>query len=136
MGFLPAPYMALYAASKHAIEALSESMDHETRGFGVRVRVVEPGFTRTNIDTAAMRAAKPLPEYSAQRERVIASIGDQIARAGEPAAVAQAVEKAIRARGFVRLPVGGQAALLSRLRRWMPASLIDRSLRQNFSLDV
>jgi len=29
LGFLPAPYMALYAATKHAIEGYSESLDHE-----------------------------------------------------------------------------------------------------------
>jgi NAD(P)-dependent dehydrogenase (short-subunit alcohol dehydrogenase family) len=29
VGFLPAPYMAVYAASKHAIEGYSESLDHE-----------------------------------------------------------------------------------------------------------
>src|SRR6476660_1719975 len=31
LGFLPAPFMALYAASKHAIEGYSESLDHEVR---------------------------------------------------------------------------------------------------------
>src|SRR5918995_2939272 len=31
LGFLPAPYMALYAATKHAIEGYSESLDHELR---------------------------------------------------------------------------------------------------------
>ena len=37
LGFFPAPYGALYAASKHAVEGYSESLDHETREFGVRV---------------------------------------------------------------------------------------------------
>ncbi|MGH9455498.1 MAG: SDR family NAD(P)-dependent oxidoreductase, partial [Terriglobia bacterium] len=31
LGFLPAPYMGIYAASKHAIEGYSESLDHEVR---------------------------------------------------------------------------------------------------------
>src|SRR6266511_5084552 len=35
LGFLPAPYMAVYAASKHAIEGYSESLDHEVREHGV-----------------------------------------------------------------------------------------------------
>ncbi|MEX5539001.1 SDR family NAD(P)-dependent oxidoreductase, partial [Pseudomonas syringae] len=34
LGFLPSPYMGLYAASKHAVEGLSESLDHELRQFG------------------------------------------------------------------------------------------------------
>src|ERR1700758_4055538 len=42
LGFLPAPSPALSPATKHAGEGYSESLDHETRGFGVRVSVVEP----------------------------------------------------------------------------------------------
>ncbi|MGW5666314.1 SDR family NAD(P)-dependent oxidoreductase, partial [Streptomyces sp. NPDC003758] len=42
LGFVPAPYMAAYAASKHAVEGYSESMDHEVRQHGVRVLLVEP----------------------------------------------------------------------------------------------
>jgi NAD(P)-dependent dehydrogenase (short-subunit alcohol dehydrogenase family) len=45
LGFLPAPFMGLYASSKHAIEGLSESLDHEVRGLGIRVTLVEPSFT-------------------------------------------------------------------------------------------
>ena len=36
LGFLPMPYMALYAATKHAIEGYSESLDHELRTMGIR----------------------------------------------------------------------------------------------------
>ncbi|MGH6893228.1 MAG: SDR family NAD(P)-dependent oxidoreductase, partial [Dongiaceae bacterium] len=31
LGFLPMPYAALYAATKHAVEGYSESLDHELR---------------------------------------------------------------------------------------------------------
>src|SRR5207248_10934947 len=31
LGFLPAPYGAVYAATKHAIEGYSESLDHEVQ---------------------------------------------------------------------------------------------------------
>jgi NAD(P)-dependent dehydrogenase (short-subunit alcohol dehydrogenase family) len=48
VGFLPAPYTGIYAASKHALEGYSESLDHEVRQFGIRVSVIEPGFTRTH----------------------------------------------------------------------------------------
>ena len=135
VGFLPSPYMAVYAASKHAIEGLSESMDHEVRGFGVRVVLVEPGFTRTNIDAASPRAENPLDAYAVQRERVVNNINHQIADAPDPTAAAATIERAINASRFTRLPVGGQAALLSRLRRWMPPGMVDRSLRRTFSLD-
>lgn len=50
LGFLPAPYMGLYAAAKHAVEGMSETLDHEVRQFGIRVSLVEPGFTKSNLD--------------------------------------------------------------------------------------
>ena len=49
LGFLPAPYMGLYSASKHAVEGLTESLDHEVRQFGIRATLVEPSFTRTSL---------------------------------------------------------------------------------------
>jgi short-subunit dehydrogenase len=42
LGLIPAPYAALYAATKHAIEGYSESLDHELRTMGIRVVLVEP----------------------------------------------------------------------------------------------
>jgi NAD(P)-dependent dehydrogenase (short-subunit alcohol dehydrogenase family) len=56
LGFLPAPYMGLYSASKHAIEGMSETLDHEVRNFGVRVVLVEPSYTKTNLDLNAPQA--------------------------------------------------------------------------------
>ena len=40
LGIAPMPYMAIYAASKHALEGYSESLDHELRTRGVRVVVI------------------------------------------------------------------------------------------------
>src|SRR5207248_9420552 len=50
-GFLPAPFMGFYAASKHALEGLAESLDHEVRTLGIRAALVEPGFMRTSLET-------------------------------------------------------------------------------------
>jgi NAD(P)-dependent dehydrogenase (short-subunit alcohol dehydrogenase family) len=136
VGFLPAPYMGTYSATKHALEGLSESLDHEVRGFGIRVILVHPPFIRTNIGSASAKAEQPLDAYAEQRDRVIASISHQIAVSPEPVAVARVIERALRSTKFARLPVGRQAALLSRLRRWMPASMVDGSLRKNFRLDA
>src|SRR5689334_19214324 len=51
LGFIPAPYMAVYAASKHAVEGYSESLDH-----GVRVLLVQPAVTDTPFDTNLVQA--------------------------------------------------------------------------------
>jgi len=70
LGFLPAPYGALYSASKHAVEGYSESLDHETREFGVRVTVVEPGYTNTSFEASATDADSPIESYAPVREHV------------------------------------------------------------------
>src|SRR5437867_12931452 len=51
LGLLPMPYGALYAATKHAVEGYSESLDHELRTRGIRVAVIEPAYTKTQFDT-------------------------------------------------------------------------------------
>src|SRR5437879_4295945 len=45
LGFLPAPFMGIYGATKHAIEGYAETLDHEVREFGIRSILVEPSFT-------------------------------------------------------------------------------------------
>src|SRR5205823_9305188 len=76
LGLVPAPYMASYAATKHAIEGYSESVDHELRQHGVRVLLIEPAYTRTGFDANALQPDAPLPIYAEQRQafdRVMAS---------------------------------------------------------------
>ena len=70
VGLIPVPFMALYASSKHALEGYSESVDHELREHGVRVLLVEPGFTNTGFDASLAAADQPLPLYARRREIV------------------------------------------------------------------
>jgi NAD(P)-dependent dehydrogenase (short-subunit alcohol dehydrogenase family) len=63
LGFLPRPYNALYAATKHAIEGYSESLDHELRTRGIRVLVIEPGYIKTQFDANLLEADSKLDEY-------------------------------------------------------------------------
>jgi len=58
------PYAGLYAASKHAIEGLSESMHFELAHHGIQVVVIEPGQFETELTAnssmvAAMRPGSP-----------------------------------------------------------------------------
>ena len=63
LGFLPVPYGALYAATKHAIEGYSESLDHELRTRGIRVSVIEPANTKTQFDANFLEPDSRLDEY-------------------------------------------------------------------------
>ena len=70
LGFLPAPFMGLYASTKHALEGLSESLDHEVRGFGIRVVLVEPGFTKTQFGANAIHARQTIAAYAGTSRQV------------------------------------------------------------------
>lgn len=48
-GFLARPGLSLYAASKHALEAIAESMSYEIAPFNIRMLLVEPGLFHTNM---------------------------------------------------------------------------------------
>ncbi|MDD5215594.1 MAG: oxidoreductase [Methylococcales bacterium] len=134
LGFLPAPYAGIYAASKHAVEGLSESLDHEVRQFGIRVVLVEPGFTKTNIDNNAPQATSLISAYDDERGRVSQAVQKNLSKAPEPDDVANTIVEAALGKWKMRRPPKGQAALLSKLRRFMPASLVDSSLRKDFGL--
>ena len=48
-GVVGSPFGGAYSASKHALEGLSEALQFETSGFGIRVRLVEPGSFDTGF---------------------------------------------------------------------------------------
>jgi NAD(P)-dependent dehydrogenase (short-subunit alcohol dehydrogenase family) len=131
LGFVPAPYMASYAAAKHAIEGYSESVDHEVREHGVRVLLVEPAYTKTGFDANAMQADMPLPAYAQQRR----IFGDVLAEAmkdgDDPAIVAKViVAAATDSRPKLRYTAGPVAGRVSTLRRIVPARAFDRQIRK------
>jgi NAD(P)-dependent dehydrogenase (short-subunit alcohol dehydrogenase family) len=131
LGFLPAPYGALYAASKHAVEGYSESVDHETREFGVRVSVVEPGYTNTSFEANGADADSPLDSYASIREHVKQVLTEALRAGDDPAVVARVVLKAATSRTpKLRYPAGPLARRLSLLRKLAPAGLLDKGIRK------
>ena len=134
LGFLPAPYMGLYSASKHAIEGMSETLDHEVRNFGVRVVLVEPSYTKTNLDLNAPQAANRISAYDGDRDLVSKAIVRSVQKAPGPDSVAAAIVDAAFGNWRMRRTPKGEASLLSKLRRFMPAGPVDGSLRKTFGL--
>lgn len=136
VGFLPAPYMGIYAASKHALEGYSESLDHEVRQFWIRVCLVEPGFTRTNLDQNGQLAGQHFAAYAKDRESAREAVRASIARGASPARVASVVWEALKSRSpRLRYPAGREAKVLSLLKKLAPAQLLDRGIRKQFGLE-
>ena len=134
LGFLPAPYMGLYSAAKHAVEGMSETLDHEVRQFGVRVSLVEPGFTKSNLDTNSPQAANKISAYDTERDSVSRGVAKNVGTAPEPDGVANTIVNASLGAWRMRHTPKGQASLLSKLRRFMPAGPVDQSIRKSFGL--
>jgi NAD(P)-dependent dehydrogenase (short-subunit alcohol dehydrogenase family) len=137
LGFLPAPFMGFYAASKHALEGYAESLDHEVRSLGIRAVLLEPGFMKTRLDKNSTVATGHIDDYGAARARVGASINASVAAGENPSIVAAAIAGAIEApRPHLRYLVGKGAGALARLRTFLPESVFDRGFRKRFHLEA
>jgi NAD(P)-dependent dehydrogenase (short-subunit alcohol dehydrogenase family) len=137
LGFLPMPYGALYAATKHAVEGYSESLDHELRTRGVRVSVIEPAYTKTQFDANFLAPDSKLDEYREVRALLGKVLKEVMATADEPTVVADVVlEAAIADHPKLRYAAGGLANRLRLLRRFAPAGLVDAGIRKDLRLDA
>ena len=137
LGFLPMPYGALYAATKHAVEGYSESLDHELRTRGIRVSVVEPAYTKTHFDANFLEPDSKLSEYRDVRTTVGNRLEQIMATADEPSVVSEVVlQAASAAHPKLRYTAGTRARRLRLLRTLAPAGLVDAGIRKDLRLDT
>jgi NAD(P)-dependent dehydrogenase (short-subunit alcohol dehydrogenase family) len=141
-GRLTLPGGAFYHATKYAVEAISDALRFEVKGFGIDVIVIEPGPIKTCFGDTAVAgihrgagSASPYANFNdvlAKRIRE-AYEGPMAVMASPPEAVARVIEKAITAsRPRTRYPVTFAARFLMRLRRWLPDRAFDAFLRTQF----
>jgi NAD(P)-dependent dehydrogenase (short-subunit alcohol dehydrogenase family) len=135
-GRIGAPLMGCYAAAKHGLEGLSDSLRLEMGPAGIHVCVVEPGFISTAMrgklehDTAIQ--LERLPEdgrdaYGRQLTAMATTVSREAANGSAPQVVARAVAHALTSRRpRVRYPVGTGARRLLILRRVLPDRWMDR----------
>jgi NAD(P)-dependent dehydrogenase (short-subunit alcohol dehydrogenase family) len=137
LGIIPAPYSALYASTKHAIEGYSESLDHELRTFGIRVVLVEPAYTRTSFEENLAKPDQLLKIYDSARAGMNAILRKAIETGDAPEIVAGTVLKAAtESIPRRRYAAGKLARRVSILRRFVPVSAFDKSLRKQNGLPV
>jgi NAD(P)-dependent dehydrogenase (short-subunit alcohol dehydrogenase family) len=130
------PFLGPYAASKHALEAIADSLRVELRPWSIAVSIVEPASIRTGIwEKGAARAAELQDAMPAAKRELYAVAVERFRRValsrgpgGDPDEVAAVVEHALTAsRPKPRYLVGRDA----RLRAWierLPTGLRDRVL--------
>jgi hypothetical protein len=100
------------------------------------VSVVEPGFTRTNLDQNGRLASQHLEAYATELDRARGADRASIAQGENPAKVAAVVSEALKSRSPQRrYPVGREAKFLSVLKKLAPAHLLDKGIRKQFGLE-
>jgi NAD(P)-dependent dehydrogenase (short-subunit alcohol dehydrogenase family) len=129
------PFLGAYAASKHALEAVTDALRIELRPFGIEVAIVEPGSIATPIwrkgAETFQRLLPGLPDEATalygDRMRAFRAAAEAAGRRGEPAEnVAKVVEHALTAkRPHTRYLVGRDARRRARLEH-LPVRLRDR----------
>lgn len=107
-GRVSGPLMALYCASKFAVEGLSEGLAAEVASFGIRVTVVEPGAFATHFGTSAVMPEQAMAEYEPLRagmHKLLAQLPQ-----GNPADLASALLELSDASDPPRQFIGGADA--------------------------
>jgi NAD(P)-dependent dehydrogenase (short-subunit alcohol dehydrogenase family) len=134
-GFLPMPYQAAYAASKHALAGWTETLDLEVRRFGIRAILIQPGFIRTDIDRNSTTGALLKDIYGDERSRVIEKLRVSAESGDDPVMVADAVlQAATKREPTIKVLVGRGARQVRALRTLLPRTVFELGLRRQFEL--
>jgi NAD(P)-dependent dehydrogenase (short-subunit alcohol dehydrogenase family) len=137
-GRVAPPFYGPYTASKHALEAASDSLRGELAPWGIHVALVEPGAIDTPIwekglgeAHEAINALSPAARerYGEVMQTVLQDVEGQGTRGIPTEAVSEAVVHALTAkRPRIRYVVGRDAIIATTARRFLPDRLMDRLL--------
>jgi NADP-dependent 3-hydroxy acid dehydrogenase YdfG len=152
-GRLTFPGAGLYHATKYSLEAISDALRFEVRGFGVDVVLIEPGLITTEFAATAVAKAGeagnagkaddagetavdgPYAEFDAKVAALTTGVYEGPMRhlGGGPEVVAKAIEKAIsRRRAPSRVPVTASARLSILQRKLLPDRAWDAAMRTQY----
>jgi NADP-dependent 3-hydroxy acid dehydrogenase YdfG len=141
-GRLTFPGAGLYHATKYSLEAISDALRFEVKGFGIDVVLIEPGLIVTEFAATAVAKAGeattadgPYAEFDAAVSALTTGVYESPMRhlGGGPDVVAKAIEKAIsRRRARSRVPVTASARLSILQRRLTPDRVWDAAMRAQF----
>ncbi len=136
-GRIGLPLAGPYAASKFALEGISDSLRREVGHMGVDVVVIEPGGVKTPIWEKGTATADAIlegapPEYERLYGKLEEGLREEVERIStrtgvEPSAVAEAIGRALKAdKPKTRYLVGRDAKLRGALAKRLPDRAFDR----------
>jgi NADP-dependent 3-hydroxy acid dehydrogenase YdfG len=140
-GRLTFPGGGFYHATKYSLEAISDALRFEVRGFGIDVVLIEPGLITTEFAATAVSKAGdgatdgPYAEFNTKVSALTTGVYEGPMRhlGGGPDVVAKAIDKAIsRRRTPSRVPVTASARLSILQRKLTPDRVWDAAMRSQF----
>lgn len=139
-GKVGGPLLGAYCASKHAIEAMADSVRRETQGQDVRIVLIEPGVVRTNMVEQSVKGAqagiKALPEgrkqlYGKLYENYAKLVERESAGGVSVEEAADVIERAAFAKNpATRYTIGKDAKAVIALARLLPDRALDAVFRK------
>ena len=137
------PGGGFYHGTKYAVDAISDALRFEVKGFGIDVIIIQPGLIKTEFGNAAAGSLSDAEGESGPYGSFNAAVGEATKGAyesgpmgklgGGPEAVAKVIEKAITAgRPKTRYRVTPSAHLLIRQRALMTDRMWDAMMRSQF----
>ena len=131
-GRVTGPLGGFYASTKYALEAISEALHLEAGHFGIRVRVVEPGFFDTGFQGKEPRFALDRPPYD-ELDRVWQGAFEKLQGGPEalgPEPVAAVIADALESdEPKLRWPVGADADMVLAARTTMDDETFEATMR-------
>jgi short-subunit dehydrogenase len=126
------PFYSIYNSSKFAVEGFSEALHFELRPFGIKVRIIEPGFIRTDFYDRSMVEIqnKIKNDYSEMYEKSLKKAEAMSQGASHPIVIAKLIYNAARSRSDkLRYHAGKNAGLVLFLRKILPDRLFFTLIR-------
>lgn len=135
-GRLSIPFQSHYSSSKFALEAYAQALRCESRRFGIRVSLIEPGDTKTGFTSARMMTVPEQSPYSeACRVSVAKMANDEKNGKSPESAAVIALRMSAMKNPPVRKAVGAEYKFFLFLQRFLPDRLINRILDGMYNLN-
>lgn len=134
------PLGSWYHATKFAVEGLSDSLRLETKKFGIKVVVIEPGSIATEwsgISAETLDAASSGGAYTSLAETVSAFFRSTTRKKSDPSVVADVIATAVTsARPKTRYAVGQNATRILIARKLLSDRAVDNQIMKSFTSEV
>lgn len=129
------PLGSLYHGSKFAVEGLTEALSYELGAIGVRVKLVEPGMTKSDFGSRSLvfSSDESMPEYAALVKGTVEAFATL--QAAETSDVAETIfTAATDGQDRLRYPSGHDARMFIDMRRQQDDETFARSLKRMFNM--